>query len=240
MHTRRPHRGANFIWLLAAAAFCLTGSYRTPLYGQSPTLMQGSLGETSEPAMSLFILNLPVGRSASAHAHEGAVFAYVLEGEIENQIEPEPLKVHHAGDFFHERPRQLHRVFRNVSKTQAAKILVFQNTAKLPAGVTPLLQQPLVDLSGREVSVVKITTAPGATAGAHQHPGQIFAYLVKGEVESQVDPDPPKVYHAGDVFYEPPMHVHRHYKNLSGTEPAELLVFYVRKTGDPLAVRVNQ
>src|ERR1044071_2712263 len=129
------------------ALFLVLGSYRMPLHAQ--TLMEGPLGDTTEPTMVLFILDLPPGRSAPTHTHEGVVFAYVLEGEIENQIEPEPLRIYHAGDFFHERPKHVHSVFRNLSKTMPAKVLVLQNTAKLPAGVQPLLQQPLVELAGR-------------------------------------------------------------------------------------------
>jgi quercetin dioxygenase-like cupin family protein len=228
----------NRTWMLAA--FYVLGNYNAPLHGQTQTLMQGGLGDTTEPAMSLFVLNLPAGLTVPSHTHEGAVFAYVLEGEIENQIEPDLPKIYRAGNFFHERPKQVHRVFQNVSKTEPAKVLVFQNTATLPRGVKPLLQQPLADFTGREVSVIKITTAPGARSGAHQHPGPIFAYLLKGEVESQVDPDPPKVYRAGNVFYEAPMQVHRLYRNLSKTEHAELIVFTVHKMGEPLAVRVSQ
>src|SRR5690349_11310775 len=140
MSTRRARQAMKRTWIFMPAAFCMLGSYGTPLHGQ--TLMQGSLGDTTEPAMSLFILNLSAGRTVPAHSHEGVVFAFVLEGEIENQIEPDPPKIHHAGDFFQERPKQVHRVFRNVSKTEPAKILVFQHTAKLPPGVKPLLQQP--------------------------------------------------------------------------------------------------
>jgi quercetin dioxygenase-like cupin family protein len=224
--------------ILAPAVFCVLGSYSAPLHGQ--TLIEGPLGNTTEPTMSLFILDMPPGRSAPTHTHEGVVFAYVLAGEIENQVDPDPLRVYRAGDFFHERPKQVHRVFRNASKTEAAKILVFQNTAALPPGVKPLLQQPLADLTNQEVSVIKIIRDPGSVSSAHQHPGPVFAYLLKGEVESQVDPDPPKVYRAGDVFYEPPMHVHRFYRVLSKTEPAELLVFFVHKMGVPFAVRLSQ
>jgi quercetin dioxygenase-like cupin family protein len=226
------------LFILALAAFCVLGSYNTPLCGQ--TLMDGPLGDTTEPTMSLFILNLPAGLSVPTHTHEGVVFAYILEGQIENQIEPDPPKIYHAGDFFHERPKQVHRVFRNVSKTEPAKVLVFQNTATLPRGLKPLLQEPLAELAGQQVSLIKITRAPGVTSPPHQHPGPVFAYLLKGEVESQVDPDPPKVYRAGDVFYEPPMHAHRLYRVLSKTEPAELLVFSVHKMGEPFAVGVSQ
>ena len=208
---------------------------------RAQTLIEEPLGDTSEPKMSLFILDLAPGRTARSHPHQGIVFAYVLEGEIENQIEPEPLQHYHAGDFFHERAMQVHSVFRNPSKTEAAKVLIFQNTATLPNGVKPLLQEPLPNLTNQEVSLSKITTAPGgASAREHQHAGPVFAYLLKGEVESQVDPDPPKVYHAGDVFYEMPMHAHRSYRNLSKTEPAELLIFQVREKGKPPALAVEK
>jgi quercetin dioxygenase-like cupin family protein len=224
--------------VLTLAAFCALASCSTSMYGQ--TLMQGPLGNTTEPTMSLLILNLSGGVTVPSHSHEGVVFAYILQGEIENQIEPEPPKIYHAGDFFHERAKQVHRILRNVSKTEPAKILVFQNTATLSEGLKPLLREPLGNLADQEVSLIKIITAPGATAGAHQHPGPVFAYLLKGEVESQVDPNPPIVYRAGDVFYEAPMQTHRFYRNLSKTEPAELLVFSVHKMGEPFAVRLNQ
>jgi quercetin dioxygenase-like cupin family protein len=234
----RTRQELNCTLILVLAVSCVLGSYNAPLHGQ--TLIEGPLGNTTEQTMSLFILDMPPGRSAPTHTHEGVAFAYVLAGEIENQVDPDPLKVYRAGDFFHERPKQVHRVFRNASKTEAATILVFQNTAALPPGVKPLLQQPLADLTNQEVSVIRIIRDPGSVSSAHQHPGSVFAYLLKGEVESQVDPDPPKVYRSGDVFYEPPMHVHRFYRVLSKMEPAELLVFFVHKIGVPFAVRLSQ
>src|SRR5215831_19851976 len=105
------------------------------------TLMQEPLGDTSEPKMSLFVLNLGEGLTVPAHTHAGAVFAYILQGEIENQLDSEEAQVYSAGGLFHERAMQLHRVFRNLSKTEAAKILIFQNTGSLPASVKPLLQE---------------------------------------------------------------------------------------------------
>jgi quercetin dioxygenase-like cupin family protein len=197
--------------------------------------------------MSLFVTTLSGGYASPSHQHSGAVFTFVLEGEIESQVEPDAPKIYHAGDFFHESPGQVHRVFRNRSATTPAKFLIFTNnppnTGAPDTGtvaVRLLLQERLTALTNQEVSVVKITTAPGGAAtGAHQHPGPVFAYLLKGEVESQVDPGESKVYRAGDVFYEPPMHTHRLYRNLSKTEAAELLVFQVHETGKPFAIRAN-
>jgi quercetin dioxygenase-like cupin family protein len=207
----------------------------------SKTLMKGPLGDTSEPKMSLFVLNVAAGLTAPSHTHAGAVFAYILEGDIENQVEPDPLKVYHSGGFFQERPMQVHRVLRNLSKTEPAKILIFQNTGTLPATVKPLRQESLANLAHQEVNVIALEMVPGSSVtGAHQHPGPVFAYVLKGEIESQVDPDPPKVFRTGEVFYEPPMHAHRLVRNLGKTEPAELLIFEVSEAGQPLVMGVEQ
>lgn len=230
--------------LLAVVALLVSGGAQTPAAPPAiatKVLMQEPLGETSEAKMSLFFLTVPGGRTIPTHTHAGAVFAYVLEGEIENQVEPDPPQVYQQGGFFHERPRQVHRLLRNRSQTEAAKILIFQNTGTLPPSVKPLLQEALANLANQEVSVISLVAAPGATVpGAHQHPGPVFAYVRKGEIESQVDPDPPKVYRAGDVFYEPALHAHRLFRNVSQTEPAELVIFQVSEKGQPLAMRANR
>lgn len=238
--------------LTLALTALLWGVSHGLLRGQ--TLMTEPLGDPTEPTMSLFVTTLPPGYDGPTHQHAGVVFIYVLEGEIESQVEPDPPKIYRAGDFFHERPKQTHRVFRNLSKSARARFVNFSNIAtpnlrpegsgakntapQNPGSVSArlLLQERLADLANQEVSVVKITSAPAATTGAHQHPGPIFAYLLKGEVESQVDPGEPQVYRAGEMFYEPPMHTHRIYRNLSKTEPAELLVFHVREKGKSLSV----
>lgn len=213
----------------------------TDMLAQPKILMQAPLGETSEPKMSLFILNVGGGMTIPSHSHKGVVFAYVLQGDIENQLDPDAPKVYHAGDFFHERPLQVHRLLRNLSQTEPAKILIFQNTGNLPSTIKPLIQEPLANSTDQEVSAILLLAAPGAAPSqAHQHPGPVFAYVVKGEIENQVDPDAPKVYRAGDVFYEPPLHAHRVFRNLSKTEAAEVVVFEVSEKGRPLAMPVAQ
>lgn len=211
--------------------------------GQGPKiLMQEPLGDISDPKMSLFILDVSGGMTFPSHSHKGAVFAYILQGDIENQLDPDPPKVYHPGDFFHERPMQVHRLLRNLSQTEPAKILIFQNTGTLPPSIKPLLQEALENTANQQVSAILLVAPPGAPSAsmAHQHPGPVFAYIVKGEIENQIDPDPPKVYRAGDVFYEPPMHAHRLFRNLSKTEPAEVVVFEVTEKGRPLVLPVAQ
>jgi quercetin dioxygenase-like cupin family protein len=215
-----------------------------PDRASSNVLIQAPLGDAPDPKMSLFVLTLAAGRSVPSHSHAGIVFAYLLEGEIENQVEPDPPTRYRPGHYFNEAPKQVHRVFRNLSDTAPARILVFQNTSSLPPGLTPLLQEPLADLADQEVRLTRLTLAPGWQGagrdgvGAHQHPGPVFAYILKGAVENQVDPGPSKVYRAGEVFYEPPMHAHRLLRNASSTEPAELLIYQIGDKGAPLAIPV--
>lgn len=99
-----------------------------------------------------------------------------------------------------------------------------------------LMQEPLAEMPNPEVTVITLTVAPGAISPPHKHTGPVFAYLLEGEIENQVDPDPPRRYKAGEFFYEPPMHVHRSLRNLSGTKPAKLLIFEVGEKGKPFTI----
>jgi quercetin dioxygenase-like cupin family protein len=233
--------------ILALAAFFL-GNSTVPLPAQTAamptsglkTLMQEPLSDPSEPKMVLSILNVAAEVTIPSHSHAGAVFAYVLQGAIENQVEPDPPIVYHPGGFFYERPMQVHRLLRNLSATESAKILILQNTGT--DAPSALREESLANIANQEVTVMTLVAAPGATStGApHQHPGPVFAYVLKGEIENQVDPDPPKLYRAGDVFYEPPLHAHRVFRNLSKTDSAELLIFQVGEKGQPLVISAEK
>lgn len=103
-------------------------------------------------------------------------------------------------------------------------------------GVQDLLSEPLAKMENPEVRMLTLTIAPGATSHAHRHTGPVFAYILEGAIENQVDPEAPKQYKAGDFFYEPPMHVHRQLKNLSATEPAKILVLEVGEKGQTFTI----
>jgi quercetin dioxygenase-like cupin family protein len=107
---------------------------------------------------------------------------------------------------------------------------------KVSVSLKTLMQEPLGDIRNPEVSVITLTIAPGTVSPPHEHTGPVFAYILEGEIENQVDPDEPKTYNAGDFFYEPAMHVHRALRNLSKTEPAKLLIFEVGEKGKPFTI----
>jgi quercetin dioxygenase-like cupin family protein len=59
----------------------------------------------------------------------------------------------------------------------------------------------------------------------------VFVYVLEGSIEMQVIGRGPVVLKAGDVFYEAPRDVHGAGRNLSATEPAKLVVFFVKDQG---------
>lgn len=112
--------------------------------------------------------------------------------------------------------------------------------AGLPAvAVKTLMQEPLGEITNPEVTVITLTVAPGAMSPPHEHIGPVFAYILEGKIENQVDPDAPRTYSVGDFFYEPAMHVHRALRNLSQTEHARLLIFQVGEKGKPFTTGVK-
>jgi len=102
-----------------------------------------------------------------------------------------------------------------------------------------LMSEPLAEIPDAEASLVMLTVAPGAVSPPHEHTGPVFAYILEGEIENQVEPNPPKTYTAGDYFYEPAMHVHKMLRNLSKVKPARLLIFQVGQKGKQFTIGVK-
>ncbi|WP_175921358.1 cupin domain-containing protein [Burkholderia latens] len=100
--------------------------------------------------------------------------------------------------------------------------------------VTPNFQHAIPNIPGKSLTAVIVDYAPGAASSAHRHAGSafIYAYVVSGDIESQVNDGPTRVYHAGESFFEAPGAVHRVSRNASGTRPARLLAVFVADSND--------
>lgn len=100
--------------------------------------------------------------------------------------------------------------------------------------VTPNFNQPITNIPGKSLVSVVVDYMPGGTSPAHLHAKSafIYAYVVSGAIESQVNDGPKKVYHAGESFYETPGSTHTVSRNASKTEPAKLLAVFVVDTDD--------
>jgi len=100
--------------------------------------------------------------------------------------------------------------------------------------VRPNFSHAIPNLPGKSLVAVEVNYPPGAASAPHHHAGSafIYAYVVSGEIESQVDNGPARIYRAGESFYEAPGAHHGISRNASTTQPAKLLAVFVVDTGE--------
>jgi quercetin dioxygenase-like cupin family protein len=103
-------------------------------------------------------------------------------------------------------------------------------------GRVPVFQHDLpdVDMKGWAVTVVEVNYPPGKGSAAHRHPGLTFAYVLEGEIVSQVGDGPETTYSAGQMFMETPNQLHGVSRNASSTKPAKLLALLLAEKGKQL------
>ncbi|GIK97400.1 MAG: hypothetical protein BroJett029_16090 [Alphaproteobacteria bacterium] len=100
--------------------------------------------------------------------------------------------------------------------------------------VTPVFSAALPNLPGNSLTVVEVEYAPGGRSTSHRHAGSVFAYVIEGEIRSQLDDGAETIYRAGESFFEPPGTRHAVSENASDTAPARLLAVIVAETGAEL------
>jgi quercetin dioxygenase-like cupin family protein len=100
--------------------------------------------------------------------------------------------------------------------------------------VTPHFEKTISNIPGKSLVAVVVDYKPGGASPSHTHARSafIFAYVLSGEVESQVNDGPPRVYRTGESFYETPGSRHPISRNASKTRPARLLAVFVVDTDD--------
>jgi len=101
---------------------------------------------------------------------------------------------------------------------------------------TRLMSTPLPDVPRKEGLIERVVLSPGEVVPAHRHDADVFAYVLNGSIITQLKGSKPQTVHAGEVFYESPTDVHIGSRNASTTEPATLLVFFVKEIGAPPTV----
>ena len=104
------------------------------------------------------------------------------------------------------------------------------------ASVTPLFQTDLDDIEGREGLMVIVDYPPGVSSAAHRHNAHTFVFVLEGSVVMQVEGEERVVLSPGQIFYETPEDIHVVSMNASTTEPAKILVFFVKRQGAPVTV----
>src|SRR5215831_19171634 len=149
------------------------------------------------------------GSSTPVHSHPGIVLAYVLEGRVRFAIDEQPERIVPAGATFFEPLGAVHTTSGSASAGEATTILVFElRPRELPPTWEMLVREPLPPDVEPVISVNGLTM-PEQPVAEHSHQSPVIGYIVEGEIENQIVPDPATLYKAGGVFYEPPRHVHK-------------------------------
>ncbi|MCO8314153.1 cupin domain-containing protein [Pseudomonas mandelii] len=101
------------------------------------------------------------------------------------------------------------------------------DTAAPSEKVTILQDQMLKNVPDKKAMMIEVDYLPGQSSIAHKHQGTAMAYVLSGEIISQVKGEKAITYKAGEFWYEPAGSEHLISKNASATQPAKLLVFMV-------------
>ena len=89
-----------------------------------------------------------------------------------------------------------------------------------------LSQKDIIEkLDGKKAkaTMVEVTLAPGEVEAAHRHPGAAFGYVLEGEYEWAIDGNKPRIFKAGDTFYEPTGCLHDIGRNPSKKDKTRLI-----------------
>jgi quercetin dioxygenase-like cupin family protein len=82
----------------------------------------GALGSDKE--ILVLEINLAPGQASQPHRHNGHVFVYVLEGQVNMQVAGGELQTLGPGEMFYENPQDIHAVSANASNSEPARFLV--------------------------------------------------------------------------------------------------------------------
>jgi quercetin dioxygenase-like cupin family protein len=121
-----------------------------------------------------------------------------------------------------------------------SSVLAFSSADAQVGTVTRLMTKDLPDVAGKEGMIEIVDFAPGEASQPHRHNADLFVYVLEGTVITQVKGGKPQTVHAGEVFHESPTDLHIVSRNASETQPARMLVFYVKAKGAPPTVLLGE
>ena len=108
--------------------------------------------------------------------------------------------------------------------------------------VTVVASHELPNVPGKSLRAVLVEYGPGGANPSHRHPSSAFIYatVLEGEIRSQVNDEPARVYKAGEHWVEQPGDHHKVSANASETKPAKLLAVFVVDTAEKQIVMPDE
>ena len=102
------------------------------------------------------------------------------------------------------------------------------------AKVTVVYDHAIPNVPGKSMKGILVEYAPGGSSPPHLHAKSAFIYatVLEGEIKSQVNDGPVKVYRSGENWSENPGDHHGVSANASATKPARILAVFVVDTNE--------
>jgi quercetin dioxygenase-like cupin family protein len=92
------------------------------------------------------------------------------------------------------------------------------------------MTKALVNVPGKEVTMITVDYPPGAADPVHRHYASAFVFVLEGSIVMQMEGGKKLTLHPGQTFYEDPNGIHLIGRNASDTKPAKFLMLLVKDT----------
>jgi len=104
-------------------------------------------------------------------------------------------------------------------------------TAAQGSSARGLFQADVGTTEDQEIVVLEVVYPPGVASSSHRHNAHTVVYVLEGTVTMQVEGGEKQTLSVGEVFYETPEDIHTVSMNASETEPAKILVYFLKTKG---------
>lgn len=112
-------------------------------------------------------------------------------------------------------------------------LLLFSVTAFSQTTAEGLFQADVADATNQEIVVLEVTYQAGHSSDSHRHNAHTVVYVLEGTVKMAVAGQETLTLGPGEMFYENPDDIHSVSMNASDTEPAKILVYFLKEKGAP-------
>ncbi len=120
---------------------------------------------------------------------------------------------------------------KTIKLVTATLLLLASTTAMSQATAESLFQTDVADVTNQEIVVLEVSYPAGNKSSSHRHNAHTIVYVLEGSVKMAVAGGETKTLGPGEVFYESPADIHSVSMNASETEPAKILVFFLKEKG---------
>jgi len=115
----------------------------------------------------------------------------------------------------------------------ASILLSFSVPAFSQTTAEGLFQTDVADATNQEIVVLEVTYPPGHSSSSHRHNAHTVVYVLEGTMKMAVAGGETLTLGPGEMFYENPDDVHSVSMNASDTEPAKILVYFLKEKDAP-------